>query len=79
MRMGREVFLVRDGAVVWSGRVGAGVRGEVVSARECFEEAWWRAVKDGAVNEADAGIVEFRSYKPDMASLRRVGLRAMRR
>jgi hypothetical protein len=75
--MGRAVFLVRDGAIVWTGVVGAG--GEVVSAREHFEEAWRRAVQDGAVNAFDAGVVEFRSYKPDVASLRRVGLRGARR
>jgi hypothetical protein len=71
--------MVRDGVVVWRGLVGAGRGGEVVSARDGFEEAWRRAVQDGAVSEADAGAVQFRSCTPDMASLRRVALAVARR
>ena len=77
--MSREVFMVRDGVVVWRGVVGAGRSGEIVSARDCFEEAWRRAVQDGAVSEVDAGAVQFRSCPPDVASLRRVALRVARR
>lgn len=76
--MKREVFMVRDGAVVWFGVVGADKGREIQSAREHFEEAWRRALQDGAVTAADAGIVQFRSYKPDVRALRRVGLRAVR-
>ena len=74
--MEREVFMVRDGAIVWYGVVGGG-KGEIRSARECFEEAWRRALKEGAVVEADAGIVQFRSLKPDVKLRRRVALRAV--
>jgi hypothetical protein len=68
--------MVRDGAVVWCGLVGGGA--EIRSARDCFQEAWRRALQDGAVTEADAGVVQFRSHKPDVRSLRRVALRAVR-
>lgn len=68
--------MVRDGAIVWYGVVGGG-RAGIGSARECFEEAWRRALAEGAVIEADAGIVQFRSLKPDVRSRRRVALRAV--
>jgi hypothetical protein len=74
----REVFVVREGAIVWFGAVGAEHGRATLSARERFEEAWRRALQDGAVTPADAGIVQFRSYKPDVRSLRRIGLRAVR-
>jgi hypothetical protein len=73
----REVFLVLDGSVVWHGRVG-GAGGETQTTRERFEEAWRRALQAGAVNAADAGAVQFRSYLPGVSALRKVALRAVR-
>ena len=76
--MVREVYLVLGGAVVWHGRIGA-PGSEAQSARERFEEAWRRAVQDGAVTAADAGAVQFRSCTPDVSALRKVALRAVSR
>ena len=72
----REVYIVRDGRVVWCGVVGP-TRGEAMSTRERFEEAWRRALAEGAVTAADAGVAQFRSYTPTptVSSLRKVGLR----
>jgi hypothetical protein len=74
----REVFMVLDDAVVWYGLVGADKGTEVQSARECFEEAWRRSLQDGATSEADAGRVQFRSYRPDVTARRKVALRQAR-
>ncbi|MEJ0022311.1 MAG: hypothetical protein WDN76_01895 [Alphaproteobacteria bacterium] len=62
--MEREVFMVRNGAVIWRSLVRApqGVKG--ASAQDYFSEAWRRALKDGAVSEIDAGRVQFRTTPP---------------
>ena len=77
--MERNVILVLDGAVVWYGAIAPPHGVEIQSQRERFEEAWRRALKDGAVTESDGGRVQFRSYMPDVSALRRVTLRAVAR
>ncbi len=64
--MGREVFIVRDGAVVWRGLIPPSVakNGGVLSAQQYFEEAWRQALKDRAVAADDAGAVQFRFSAP---------------
>ncbi len=58
--MGREVFLVCDGAIVWRGVVKAVSRDSLVSTRDLFEEAWRLALQQKAVAPEDAGRVRFR-------------------
>lgn len=62
--MEREVVMVRDGAVVWRGLVRGAKKNDITSAQEYFEEAWRRALKDGAVSDADADRVQFRISAP---------------
>lgn len=57
--MAREVFIIRDRTVVWRGDVAADNKSNA-STRERFQEAWRRALNDGAVTELDAGFVRFR-------------------
>lgn len=59
--MEREIFIVRDGAVVWRGVIKPAIKGGASAAtREYFEEAWRQALVAGAVAAADAGNVQFR-------------------
>jgi hypothetical protein len=62
--MEREVFLVRDGVVVWRNLLRPPQKNGVASAQEYFAEAWRRALADGAVSESDAGHVQFRTTAP---------------
>jgi hypothetical protein len=62
--MEREVFMVRNGAVIWRNRVRPPLKNGVASAQEYFEEAWRRALSDGAVSDGDAGHVQFRTTAP---------------
>jgi hypothetical protein len=63
--MGREIYLVRGDVVVWSGVIEGTEGGEVRSVREYFDEAWQRALSEGAVIAEDAGTVQFRSTAPE--------------
>lgn len=62
--MEREVFMVRDGAVVWRGLVRGRRENDITSAQEYFQEAWRRALSEGAVSDAEAGQVQFRISGP---------------
>lgn len=59
--MGREVFLIRGNVVVWSGVIEAAEGREIRSTRDCFEDAWKRALSEGAVTPEDAGLIQFRT------------------
>ena len=59
--MGREIFLMRGEVVVWQGVIEAPGGAEVRTTRECFEEAWQRALRAGAVTADEAGAIQFRS------------------
>lgn len=63
--MGREIYLVRGDVVVWSGVIEGTEGDEVRSGREYFDEAWQRALSEGAVIAEDAGTVQFRSTAPE--------------
>jgi hypothetical protein len=62
--MGREIFLVRGDLVVWRGIVETTEQGGVRSTRACFDEAWQRALSEGAVTPDDAGRIQFRLSPP---------------
>ncbi len=62
--MEREVVMVRNGAVVWRGLVQGARKNDISSAEEYFNEAWRRALQDGAVSDADADQVQFRISGP---------------
>lgn len=62
--MTREVFLVRDGALVWRGHVTGAGRGDVAATRDLFEEAWRLALQAKTVSPDDAGRVQFRFSSP---------------
>ncbi len=64
MPMEREVFIVRDGAVVWRGLFRGTAKDGDCTTQACFKEAWGRALQEGAVNPADAGQVRFRFSPP---------------
>jgi hypothetical protein len=59
--MGREVFLIRGNVVVWSGMIETAEGREVRSTRDCFEDAWKRALSEGVVTPEDAGRIQFRT------------------
>jgi len=59
--MGRELFLLRGEVLVWHGVIEATERSGVRTTLDCFNEAWQRALDDGAVTADDAGRVQFRS------------------
>ncbi len=58
--MEREVFLKRNGALIWRGLVQGTTKNGVFSAQDYLKEAWRRALQDGAVTDADASEVQFR-------------------
>ena len=62
--MGRQIFLMRGDTVVWQGIIEATGRGVARTTRECFEEAWEQALREGAVTVDDAGAIQFRSSAP---------------
>lgn len=62
--MEREVFMVRDGGVVWRGFVRAPTKNGITSAQEYFQEAWRRALEEGTVSDQDGGQVQFRISSP---------------
>jgi len=62
--MAREIFLVRGDTVVWQGVIEATGRGVARTTRECFEEAWRQAMREGAVTAEEAGAIQFRSSAP---------------
>lgn len=63
--MEREIYIVRAGAVIWSRRVKPPVNGGAASsAQDYFQEAWRQALEAGAVQEAEAASVQFRSAPP---------------
>jgi len=55
----REIFMKRNGVIVWRGLVDGTTKNDVSSAQEYFKEAWRRAIQDGAVTAADAGEIQF--------------------
>ena len=63
--MGREVFLLREEVVVWKGVIETTDRTGVRTTRDCFNEAWQRALSEGAVRPDDAGRIQFRSSPPE--------------
>jgi len=63
--MGRELFLLRGGVVVWRGVIEVTARSGVRTTRDCFNEAWRRALSEGAVVGDDAGRIQFRSSAPE--------------
>jgi hypothetical protein len=63
--MAREVLLLLDGVEAWRGRVVGSTQHAPVSAQEYFAEAWTLARRDGAVEEDDAGRVQFRFLSTD--------------
>jgi alkylated DNA nucleotide flippase Atl1 len=63
--MGRELFLLRGEVVVWHGVIEATERSGVRTAHDCFNEAWQRALSEGAVTADDSGRIQFRSSAPE--------------
>lgn len=61
--MEREVIIVRDGAILWRGFVGAEAS-DSAPAQEHLKEAWRLALADGALTDQDAGQVQFRFSAP---------------
>lgn len=51
--------MVQNGAVVWRGLVRGPKENDITSAQEYFQEAWRRALEEGAVSDADADQVQF--------------------
>jgi hypothetical protein len=64
-RVEREIFIVRDGAVVWRGIIRPPTKaGAPASTLDYFQHAWMRALQESAVQERDAALVQFRLSKP---------------
>jgi hypothetical protein len=68
--MGREVFSVRDSFVAWKGVIETLERGDVMTTRQYFDEAWRRALSAGAVPAEDADRVQFRFSAPEIEPVR---------
>lgn len=60
------MIIVRDGAIVWRGLVGAG-KSDSAPAQEYLKEAWRLAIADGALTDQDAGQAQFRFSAPAAA------------
>ncbi len=60
-----RIISSRDGVVAWKGVIEILERGEVMTTRQYFEEAWRRALSAGALTTEDADRVQFRFSAPE--------------